>query len=518
MAGESEKIILWLRGAWQRRWWILGLQVLAAAATVAAFYGITPKYRSTTTVRFEPDSVLNPLTQGLAVATPMESVVGTMRQNLLSRGHIEEVIAHLGLDSRRLEPIEHEQLVFDMASAISVDVTTPPRRSTGASLFHISYLGEDPEETRQVVTALADLFIRKTQTTKSGESDAAFDFIGEQLETYRRKLEESENALRSFEEKHIDALPDSRNASITHLETLRSTLRDVHHRIDQARIQKNLLIERISAEASPADESGDVPNPLIATLKEKEDELQALKRRYADNYPDVISLRGEIDMLRRDVAARPTVPASEVRRTSSAVEDAVLDQLQQTDVEIESLTARVPKLEKEIATLERKVRGIPKSEQELVRLQRDYDVNSNIYEMFLRRLEEARVSRELELVKKGDVLKVVEEANLPLVPFTPKRRMFFLIGLAAGLALNAALLYWIFSRDSSFRGARDAEEYLGVTIIARIPRIDLGERKGTALAQAVSFSGALAAFAVLYVGVFYWDRVLNILNILKAGI
>ena len=79
MKREIEKIQGFLRHAWDKRWWLLGIHVLAAAAALTAFHVLPPEYRSTTTIRVSPDSVINPLTQGLAVSSRTEALAGTLR-------------------------------------------------------------------------------------------------------------------------------------------------------------------------------------------------------------------------------------------------------------------------------------------------------------------------------------------------------------------------------------------------------------------------------------------------------
>ena len=125
-----------------------------------------------------------------------------------------------------------------------------------------------------------------------------------------------------------------------------------------------------------------------------------------------------------------------------------MGQLQQLELQVGALTARDQQLSQELARYERKVQGIPEVEQEQTRLKRDYDVNNDIYNNFLRRLEEAKISKELEASKKGEVFRILQAAALPLTPSRPKRIPTVLMGVAAGFGLNALLVFLLAQVDT----------------------------------------------------------------------
>jgi len=511
---EIQKLQGFLQHAWSRRWWLLGVQVLAAAAAVAAFNVSPPKYRSQTTIRVSPESVINPLTKGLAVSGRMEDLAVTLKEIIHSRKHIEKVIDRLGLEGLERDPVAHENLISSIRDDVSIEIRGGSRTDQNL-FFRISYIGLDPYEVRDVTNTLASIFIERSLEMRKSESNVAYDFIREQLVVYREKLEESENALRRFEEEHLDDMPETRAANLVRLDALKSSLDNVRRNIRQARTQKELLIGKIPGESTvDSDGAAVAPNPLIQTLRAREGELSVLRRRYSENYPDIVALKAEIASMKEVIEQSPTVPVSAVRTaTLSPVQESLIGQLQRIDIEIESLVSRVPQLEEEIRRYEGKVRSIPEQEQMLAQFRRDYDVDNSIYEMFLRRLEEARVSRELEMTKKGDVFRVLDAAVLPVIPYSPDRNMFFLYGLAAGLALNLALTFLFWSNDTSFKSVSEAEEYLGIGVIAMIPRLTSPKERSKSRRRSIVFIGACGTAAAFYFAWFFWNKVLNLLEV-----
>ena len=128
-------------------------------------------------------------------------------------------------------------------------------------------------------------------------------------------------------------------------------------------------------------------------------------------------------------------------------------------------------------------------EQELARLRRDYDVNNDIYNNFLRRLEEAKVTQELEASKKGEVFRMLQAASLPLTPVRPNRLQAVLMGVAAGLGLCALLVFVLAQADTSIQSAEEAQKLLGLKVLAGIPWYEPPKARTRRIAKAVSLGG-----------------------------
>jgi polysaccharide chain length determinant protein (PEP-CTERM system associated) len=397
------------------------------------------------------------------------------------------------------------------------EITTGRRES---DTFQVTYSGADPKEVRDVTNLLAGIFIEDSLSNKAGEAGSAVEFLQGQLEVYRMKLEEAEAALRKFEERNVDQLPSNRAAQLSRVEQLRATLQEVQNNLRQAKIQRDLLRQQALPAGSPLPEgmvaAGTVmvANPLQAQLQEKEAQLRRLLVDYSETYPDVVALKAEIAGLGQELQKHPTVPAGQATQSRQpSVQDAMsLGQLQQVEVQVGALAARELQLSQELARYEKKVQGIPEVEQELARLRRDYDVNNDIYENFLRRLEEAKVAKELEASNQGEVFRILQAAALPLTPSRPNRLLTVLMGIAAGLGLNALFVFLLAKIDTSFQSVDDVQKSLGLKVLAGIPR----HRSKKQDSQLVLKSVALSAVGLLYTGgvaaFLFWDQVINVIR------
>ena len=224
------------RHVWSRAWWLVGIQIVATAAGIAAYEIIPKKYESTTTIRMEKSQLINPLTRGLAVSAEMDDRIRGIREEVLSRDYFDKIITRLALEPRKVTPLQHEALVQQMMR--QTRITTTQR---GADAFQVIYTGADPAEVRDVTNLLAGIFIEDSLSNKAGEAGSAVEFLQGQLDVYRTKLEEAEAALRNFEERNVDQLPSNRAAQLSRVDQLRATLMEVQDSLRQAKLQRDML-------------------------------------------------------------------------------------------------------------------------------------------------------------------------------------------------------------------------------------------------------------------------------------
>lgn len=501
------------RHAWSKAWWLVGIQIVVTSAGIAALKIIPKKYESTTTIRMEKSQLINPLTRGVAVSSEMDDRLRGIREEILSRDYYDKIITRLGLEPQNATPLKHEELVQRMIE--QTEITTKMR---GADTFQVTYSGKDPKEVRDVTNLLAGIFIEDSLSNKAGDAGSAVEFLRSQLEVYRMKLEEAEAALRKFEERNVDQLPSNRSAQLSRVEQLRATLQEVQNNLRQAKIQRDLLRQQSLPAGSPQQQesaSGTmmVANPLQMQLREKEALLRRLLVDFSETYPDVVALKAEVAGLRKELEKNPTVTANQATSLRQpSVQDALsLGQLQQLEMQVGALAVREQQLSQELARYERKVQGIPEVEQELARLKRDYDVNNDIYNNFLRRLEEAKVSKELDASKKGEVFRILQAAALPLIPSWPKRLPTVLLSVAAGLGLNALLVFLLAQLDTSFQSLADVQKSLGLKVLAGIPRHRTKQQDSQQILKSVALSVAGALYAGGVVTFLFWDQVINVI-------
>ena len=134
-----------------------------------------------TKILVEEGKMLNPLLKNLAISTTVSERLHLLREEILSWPRVVQLVEELGLNKNKTSPLQFEKLIADVRTRISVSMR-------GDDMITISYYDRDPAVTQKVVNTISDIFIRKNLASQSEESNTAIDFIKDQLEIYKKKL------------------------------------------------------------------------------------------------------------------------------------------------------------------------------------------------------------------------------------------------------------------------------------------------------------------------------------------
>jgi len=106
-------------------------------------------------------------------------------------------------------------------------------------------------------------------------------------------------------------------------------------------------------------------------------------------------------------------------------------------------------------------------------LARDTQVNENIYNLLLQKLETAKITQRLEASKEGTRYTIIDPARLPLSPSRPNKPRIIFMGIFAGICLGVGLIFAREFLDSSFLDLEEAKIDLGVPILGAISRLTM---------------------------------------------
>lgn len=431
---------------------------------------IMPKtYEASTTVSIERDSVLEPLIRGVGVQVNVADRLRNIRNEITSRSIIEKVIKKLGLDADVKDMVQYEALIEKIRKKLEVTV-----RGGGPNLLNITYRDEDPKKVVDVVNTITNTYMEEQMFLRRTDTSDAYEFIHTQLLEYKNKLEESDRAIREFKERNPKLIPQSEATLLSRVEGLESQrietdirMKELIRKRDNLKQQlsgeKELTVAIITREGSPQ-----------ARLNYLNNQLMLLLTKYTENYPEVIKVKQEIEELKRQIAQ-----AKESKIEGSGSETATLNPIYQqlkedltrTEAEIESLRGRQAELIRQQQEIQRIFGRLPKEQEEWTKLQRDRNVYQQLYDQLLQRLENARVSKEIELTNKGETFRIVDPAIPPLFPVKPDRVKMILLGIFLGIGAGIGIVFLLDYFDHSLKDEETIEENLKIPILATIPKI-----------------------------------------------
>ena len=122
----------------------------------------------------------------------------------------------------------------------------------------------------------------------------------------------------------------------------------------------------------------------------------------------------------------------------------------------------------EKAKINKRIENLPETQKEILSLQRDVEVNQQIYVQLLNKIEE------LSVVKAGTVgnVRIVDHAQTFSKPIKPKKPLIVAMATILGLLLSVA---YVFVKAALHKGVENPDEIeeLGLSVYASIPRSEL---------------------------------------------
>ncbi len=458
----------------RRKW--LALFVAATLFTaIATFISTLPNvYKAEATVLVER-SQMSKVFEG-EIEGGARGRLAVLTQQILSSDRLAELIERFQLysDLRGLVPLE--DIVARMRGEILLQQQESTRRrgTHSVTALSLSYQGADPVKIADVTNTLADFYIAENVKVRAEKASGATQFLQDQLEKMREKIEAQEHKLSVFKEEHIGALPEQLSANLATLERLNDQLRLNSGKLAQANERRATLLQQVTDSAQNVPEAPVVLDSTQIRLQELYQRLRELRTAYSEKYPDVIQVRTEIATLEQLQAGQPTDGGSDAKSLPSPQPQVATlqQQLSEVNAEIKALVTEERNLQVSINHYQARVETTPRIERQLQTLQRDYDTTEELYLTLQQRYEEAKMVRTLEQSEQGERFRILVPATPPKAPISPQRRQFYLAALAISLAFGAGVVFLRDSMDSSFHVVEDLRAFSPVPVLVRLPRIE----------------------------------------------
>jgi polysaccharide chain length determinant protein (PEP-CTERM system associated) len=498
-----------------RRKWLIIFSILIVMFGASIYCVVVPnQYKSSTMILVIPPRVSKDFVQS-AVGYSVQDRLSSIRQQVLSRTRLMQVIEELGLfkDERKSTP--PEALVTKMQKRIDIDVIG------GKDAFTLSFVHESPKIAMVTTAKLASFFIGENMRVRELAAVGTTQFLESQLKSTKVKLEEQEEKVKRYKLQYMGELPQQMEVNLNLLSRLQDQEKSYTEAIARAEDRKLFMETEISKLQSEMLSPKDPMDTLLDTLAEKEKLLQDLTAGYTESYPTIIQLRREIKQLEEEILTlqntdRPgsvgktgTVSATRVPiRTSRREKEGIRrlrDQVASLKLDITALRREKAENRETINSIDAKVGRLPEREQELVSLTRDYENLKRSYDDLLKKKLQAGISQNLEELQKGERFQVLDPPNLPVVPFKPDRLLVlgyaFIMAVALGFGGATGLEFL----DPTLRDVKEFKYFYDLPVLASIPIIRDGQytrnrkmRRKALIAAVFSLASAIVVFMLVY--------------------
>jgi capsular exopolysaccharide synthesis family protein len=284
----------------------------------------------------------------------------------------------------------------------------------------------------QLAQKLANSIIEKYREVRLEQKRQSvlysFDFVNNQLNDIQQKLEEAELKLSNYKSANqIVMLDESSREIITFLSNLESEKVQVNLELVEyenkfkemtSALQKQGYFDQTHLTPQRSDGRESPFSTLMQQLSDMEIQRLVLLQKRKENHPDVVSIDQQIDQIKTKL--------SEYNKNTLTSYQIITNSLKKKRSSLNNL----------IRQYSDKIEKLPDQESELVKLVRDKNVFEKMFTLLLDKREEFRLA---ELSKMQDIV-IIESAQMPLEPVTPRKALNIVIALFFGIVVGLSII------------------------------------------------------------------------------
>lgn len=325
-------------------------------------------------------------------------------------------------------------------------------------LVDISFSSPDAEFSARVANAWAEQFInmnleRKIQATSYGR-----DVLQRQLAEYKTRLNESQRELVGYASNqeiiNLPAAGAADGSSTQERSIVADDLATLNAALNEAKADRIAAEARFQQAGNGGSSLEALRNDTINRLRQRRAELAAeykqLMVRFEPGYPQAQAIESQIEELDRAIAG-------EEARVSNSVRN-----------EYRQALAREQALENRVNSLKRDFLDLRRRSIQYNIYQQEVDTNRALYDGLLQRFKEIGVAAGVGV----NNISIVDTANAPEKPSSPKLLINLVVSILAGLGLGVALAIGLEQMDDAITDPSEVPRRVGLPLLGSIPKVD----------------------------------------------
>ncbi len=450
-----------------RRKWLIASVILIVLVLVGIYtYTRTPVYSAKGQLLIEKEPNILSFEEIFQVESFQTDYYQTQYKLLQSRTLAGRAVEKLKLDGHpefagkrakakagKDDPAFRGMLVDEYLKRLTIF----PVRQT--RLVDVTFKSSDPKLAAEGVNALFDEFIAMSVESRYTATEQATEFLTQQIASLRSDIERKEMQLQTYgAEKNIVALSDTET-------TIISRLADLNRALTQAqidRVNKEAYFKEIKA-ASPDYIPASINNPVIQNLRQEyarlSREYSRKQEQFGPEYPEIQRLKTDLESTKRSLQTETENLINSARSDYQAAlkkEESlqgVFSAQKQESIQLNSNAISYNTLKTEIEN------------------------NKSLLSTLLKRNSETGVSARLRGVGVSNI-RIVDRAEVPLRPWSPRKKVNLILGLLVGLLGGLGLAVLLDYLDNSVKSAQDVEKYAGLPSLGVIAAFDPNAKDG----------------------------------------
>jgi len=312
------------------------------------------------------------------------------------------------------------------------------------------------------------------------QSQKTTQFMGEELQVAKTKLDEQDAKLAQFKRQYLGTLPEEEQTNLSLLTGLNTQLEAATQALGRTQQEKafdeTMLSQQEATWKTTLTGGPQNPDALAQQLAALQEQLSVMLTRYTPEHPDVLKVKAQIEALKHRMSDDSGTKAPSEPSAAKLHEPPELQRMrvkvQQDDLNIVDLTKNQKQIQEQIRLMQGRVQASPMVEEKYKELTRNYQTAQQIYNELLKKQSDSSIAKDLEHEQESEVFRVLDPPSYPSAPSFPKLIIFLGGGLAGGFGLAVAILYLLAMIDKAMYSERDVEVCLKLPVLTMVPSFE----------------------------------------------
>jgi tyrosine-protein kinase Etk/Wzc len=483
--GDDPGLQDYWRVIWRRKWIVILTVVVITGSAVVFSFIQTPIYEASATLHLKEakegpgqidmfggtsflptDTEINTQVEILKSRTVMEEVA---RRLFSSRATQEEKAGKTAESPGQDEPEPLSQIAERLRKKnMSVTHIRETRLITVTASYH------DPEMAQLISNNITEVFIERDISSRRRETTVALNFLSREAGKTEENLRQAEENLKRYKEKEGFAELSGRGKlmveRLSKLESEHESTRISRQELDNRLSEIRNQLKKVSKVWVSSTYISD--NPLVQMLRSRLTDLEIkyaqLSREFSSDDPQVTHVRAQIEETKKELKSKVKTVVAGKTETISPIYTELYTKLVSYEGEVNALSAKEDALRTLVAKYEDEVNRLPQQELTLARLEREKQVNAELYAILVKARNEAEIASASAI----GTIEVVDPAPRPTRPVRPKKEQNALIGSISGLMLGILFCFLLERSDKTIKTEDEVKKLLNLPILGVIPRVD----------------------------------------------
>ena len=481
------------------KWRLMGFTLIATLLASFLVMRITPIYSATASLLIESEQAkVTSIQEVYGIDSSRKEYLQTQYEILMSRKLAQRVVEQLELVKHPLfDPAQQSrplgwlkdikvQITHKLRAkfpALVPDTATPPEQIKSASdlaaakkdrviqlfskglsvtpikntqVIDITYENQSPQLAALIANTVAEVYIESYLQAKFNMTSKATTWLNDSLDGLREKLIAAEKRLADFYEREklaeiegvVGLAADELQGISDQLLTAQNDLKRQKAIYDQVNVKGDNLTEL--AQLPIILNHSSVQNVNRELIK-AESKYSELSRVYGPKHPNIIAVTAEIDSIKR---ARDAQIKSLIGGISADYRTAY-----------HAAQNKVSALQQEVSEGKAGYRRLTTLDSQRRTLQREVDINQQLYNSFFTRLKETNELGGFETPN----ARVLDPASIPGRASKPQKSLIVFITAVASVGFGIFLVLIFEAFNNGIRSIDDVEQILGQRMLGLIP-------------------------------------------------